>query len=91
MKKSMRLFVSGSLQPVFYNAFVKENADKLGIKGFIRTLKDGRTEVFVEGHIDSVKQMVPICKRGPQHSMIRNVDEKVESFQGFKDFKIIGF
>lgn len=91
MKKSVRLFVSGSVQPVFYNAFVKENADKLGIKGFVRALNDGRVEVFAEGHIDAVSQMIPICKRGPTHSQIRNVEEKNEHFQDFKDFKILGF
>ena len=45
MKNSVRLYISGTVQAVFYRAFVKENAEKLGIKGFVRNLEDGRVEV----------------------------------------------
>ena len=91
MKKSIRLTISGSVQGVFFRQFVKEQADKHGIKGYVRNLEDGRVEVFIEGDINSVDQMVPLCKRGPQHSQIRNVEEKEEKFQGFKEFKILRF
>ena len=91
MKKSVRIFVTGSLQPVFFNKFIKENADKLGARGFVRTLEDGRMEVFIEGDLDAVNQMIPICKRGPQHSVIRKIEEKDERFQDFKEFKVLNF
>ncbi len=89
MKKSVRYFIQGSVQPVFFNKFIKENADKLGVKGFVRTMEDGRIEIFIEGDIDAVERMAPICKRGPEHSMIRNVEEKPEHFQGFAEFKVL--
>lgn len=91
MKKSIRLFITGSLQPTFFNQFVKENADKLGIKGFVRKREDNRIEIFLEGPIDMVKQMIPLCERGPQHSLIRNVEQKDEKFQDFRDFRILNF
>ena len=31
MKKAVRLYVSGNVQSTFYNAFVKENAEKLNV------------------------------------------------------------
>lgn len=89
MKKSMRYFIQGSVQPVFFNKFIKDNADQLGVKGFIRVLEDSRIEIFIEGDIDAVNKMTPICKRGPEHSMIRNVEEKIERFQGFTEFKVL--
>ena len=91
MKKSLRLFISGSVQPLFFNRFIKDNADKLDIKGFIRNLENGKIEIFVEGDIDSMDKMVPLCRRGPQHSIIRSVEEKEERFQDFKDFKVLRF
>jgi len=91
MKRSMRFFVTGSVQPVFFNRFIKENADKLGVRGFIRNREDGRIEIFIEGDTDSVRQMTPLCKRGPQHSIIRKIEEQEERFQDFKDFKILDF
>ncbi|HTY44148.1 MAG TPA: acylphosphatase, partial [Patescibacteria group bacterium] len=41
MKKSVRLYISGTVQNVFFRAFVKENAEKYNVKGFIRNLEDG--------------------------------------------------
>ncbi len=91
MKKSIRLTINGSIQPVFFNRFIKENADKLGLKGYVRNAGDGKAEIFLEGNSDSVDTMVPICKKGPQHSMIRNIQEKEEKFQDFKEFKVMNF
>ena len=89
MKKSKRFFITGNVQPIFFHAFVKENADKLGIKGFVRTLEDRRIEIFIEGDINSVEKMAALCRRGPEHSLIRNVEERDSSFQGFGEFKVL--
>ncbi len=91
MKKSMRLFITGSVQAVFFNQFIKENADRLGVRGFIRTLEDKRIEIFIEGDIDAITKMAPLCRKGSQHSMIRKVEEREEKFQDFKDFRIMNF
>ena len=91
MKRSVRLFIKGSVQGIFFRQFIKENADKQGIKGHVRNLEDGRVEVFIEGDQDKVDSMISLCKQGPQHSQIRGVEEKEERFQDFKDFRIIRF
>jgi len=89
MKKSKRLFLTGSVGTMFFENFIKENADKLDIKGFLRKLEDGRTEIFLEGDNVSVDEMTSICNRGSQHTQIRHVEEKEEHFQDFKEFKIL--
>ncbi len=91
MKKSARVHITGSVQGVFFRQFIKDNADKNNLKGYVRNLEDGRVEIFIEGNIDSVDNMISICKRGPQHAQIRNVEIKDEKFQDFKDFKILRF
>lgn len=91
MIKSKRFFISGSLQPVLFNKFIKENAEKLEIKGFVRTLENGKMEIFIEGTIDSMTKMAPLCRKGPQHSIIRKIEERDENHQGFKDFKVLNF
>ena len=63
--------------------------DKFGVKGYVRNLEDGRVEIFIEGNKDNVEQMLNLCKQGPQHAQIRNIEEKPESFQDFKEFKIL--
>ena len=89
MKKSMRLYISGTVQGIFFRNFVKENAERYNVKGFVRNLEDGRVEIFLEGNIDDVAKMIEVCKTGPKHSQIKNVEEKEERFQDFKTFKVL--
>jgi len=89
MKKSIRLYIEGTVQGVFFRAFVKENAEKYNVKGFTRNLEDGRIEIFLEGDSDDVNKMTEVCKKGPKHSQIKSVKLKPERYQGFKDFKVL--
>ena len=89
MKKSVRLYIEGAVQGIFFRNFVKENAEKNDVHGFVRNLDDGRVEVFLEGGNEKVDRMIEFCKKGPKHAQIRNVILKEEKFQGFKDFKVL--
>jgi len=89
MKKSVRLYIDGTVQGVFFRAFVKENAERYNVKGFTRNLEDGRIEVFLEGDSDKVIKMIELCNKGPKHSKIKKVTMKPETFQDFKNFKIL--
>jgi acylphosphatase len=89
MKKANRLYIEGTVQGVFFRQFIKENAERQNLRGFVRNLEDGRVEVFIEGDNDSVDKMIELCKNGPKHSQIRNVEIKEEKFQDFKEFKIL--
>ncbi|MFC1666113.1 acylphosphatase [Nanoarchaeota archaeon] len=89
MKKSVRIYINGVVQGVFFRRFIKENAEKLNVKGFTRNLEDGRVEVFLEGNVDEVKKMIELCKKGPKHAQIRDVELKPEKFQSLKDFKVL--
>jgi len=89
MKKSVRIYIDGTVQGVFFRGFIKENAEKYDVKGFIRNLEDGRIEVFLEGQVNEVNKMIELCKKGPKHSIIKKVEIKPERFQGFKVFKVL--
>ncbi|MGD9275852.1 MAG: acylphosphatase [Candidatus Pacearchaeota archaeon] len=89
MKKSVRVYINGTVQGVFFRMFVKENAERHNVKGFVRNLEDGRVEVFFEGDSENVNKMIELCKKGPRHSVIRQVEVKPERFQGFKVFKVL--
>ncbi len=89
MKKSLRLYVEGTVQGVFYRNFIKENAEKYGVNGFVRNLEDGRIEVFLEGDSETVNKMIEICQQGPKHSQVKKITMKTEPFQGLKNFKVL--
>ncbi len=89
MKKSVRVYIDGTVQGVFFRMFIKENAERQNVKGFVRNLEDGKIEVFLEGQVDGVNKMIELCKKGPKHSIIKKVEIKPERFQDFKVFKIL--
>ena len=89
MKKSVRLYITGIVQGIFFRGFIKENAERYDVKGFVRNLEDGRVEVFLEGNVDNVNKMIELSKQGPKHSQIKKVEIKEEKFQDFKTFKVL--
>jgi len=89
MKKAVRIYINGTVQGVFFRAFIKENAERHNVKGFVRNLEDGRIEVFVEGDPDNVNKIIELCKKGPKHAQIRKTEVKPEKFQDFKTFKVL--
>lgn len=89
MKKSVRLYITGVVQGIFFRIFIKENAERNNVKGFVRNLEDGRVEIFLEGETDNVNKMIELCEKGPKHAQIKNVEMKPERFQGFRNFKVL--
>ena len=88
MKKAKRVYFSGIVQDIFFRAFIKENAEKFDIKGFVRNLEDGRVEAFFEGNQDEIERVIELCKNHKQ-AKIDNIEIKEEKFQDLKGFKIL--
>jgi|TARA_B100001971_G_C17955539_1_gene414743 acylphosphatase len=87
--KTNKIIISGTVQGVFFRNFVKEQAEKLGLKGFARNLDDGRVEVIVEGRDENVNEMVKKCKQGPAQSEIKEIEQEELNHQSFDSFKIL--
>ncbi len=58
--KRLHVFLSGLVQGVGMRFFVKNQAESLGLTGFVRNLEDGRVEIIAEG---SEKQLKELLKR----------------------------
>lgn len=86
--KTLRVKIKGLVQGLFFRKFVKENADKLGVRGFVRNLEDGRIEIVIEGRDEKVNELLAGCKKGPKHSEIKEIEVEEIKHQGFEDFKI---
>lgn len=91
MKKAVRVYIFGTVQGVLFRAFVKDKADKLDVKGYIRNKEDGSVEAWFEGNGNEVDEIVEVCKKGPEHSVIKRLDIVEESMQDMKDFRVIKF
>ena len=87
--KTVKVFITGNVQGVFFRKFIKDEADKLKLKGFVRNLDDGRVEVVIEGEDSKVNEMLEKCKTGSQHSDVKNAEVEDMNHQGFDSFKVL--
>ncbi|KAL5546124.1 hypothetical protein UlMin_005811 [Ulmus minor] len=68
--KTVRVVVKGRVQGVFYRNWTVENANQLGLKGWVRNRRDGSVEALFSGKSDSVQEMEQRCRRGPPAALV---------------------
>jgi len=84
-----RITVSGRVQGVFYRASALEAAQRFGVKGTVRNLRDGRVEVVAQGPQEAVQNMLDWCREGPPPAHVESVSVVEERATGeFPDFDI---
>ncbi|MFH1774579.1 MAG: acylphosphatase [Methanobacteriota archaeon] len=82
-------YISGRVQGVFFRSSAEEKAFELGIKGWVRNLRDGRVEAIFEGEKEKVEEMLRWCYKGPPYARVTNVEVKWEDYKGeFRSFGV---
>jgi acylphosphatase len=71
---TLRLRIEGFVQAVGYRHFAIEEANRLGIDGWIRNRSDGTVEALASGRTKAVEAFVGACMHGPEGSRIKNVE-----------------
>jgi acylphosphatase len=82
------VFVSGTVQGVFYRATTREEARKRGVDGWVKNLADGRVEAVFEGPEDAVAEMVEWCHEGSDRARVDHVEVSYDEPEGFDSFEI---
>ena len=55
----------GMVQGVFFRVEARDRARSLGLSGWVRMRRTGRSEAAFEGDDERVESMVEWCRRGP--------------------------
>lgn len=58
MKKRIHVYYSGSVQGVGFRFTTERIASKLGLKGWVRNIEDGRVELVCEGEESDVDALL---------------------------------
>jgi acylphosphatase len=73
-KRQVRMLISGRVQGVCFRAYTREEACRLGLKGWVRNLPDGRVEVLAQGDPAKVGVLESWCHQGPPHARVWQVE-----------------
>ncbi|HUD09241.1 MAG TPA: acylphosphatase [Patescibacteria group bacterium] len=83
-----RIFISGSVQGIGFRYFVKSNARRLKLTGWVKNTDDGRVEVLAQGSKENLEKLVKFCEKGPFLAEVKSVivdwEEEMEKFQSFE-------
>ncbi|HEY6241387.1 MAG TPA: acylphosphatase [Burkholderiales bacterium] len=84
MAKHLR--ISGSVQGVGFRYSMAEEADRLGVTGWVRNRRDGTVEAVVDGTEDAVDAILAWARRGPPSARVTGVqvEEIPGSFERFE-------
>jgi acylphosphatase len=85
--KRVRILVDGRLQGANFRYHTQQQAQKLGLAGFVRNLSDGRIEIDAQGDDESIEQLLVWCQEGPQSTNLKSIlfryDEPSEYMSDF--------
>jgi acylphosphatase len=89
-KIQIRVKIMGRVQGVCFRAKTKKEADRLGLKGWVRNQSGGSVEAVFEGNPASIAQMMGWCRKGPALSRVDQVQtETQKTVSGFTGFDIL--
>ena len=86
---AFRAQVHGRVQGVYYRAFARQSADRLGIRGYARNLHDGSVEVYAEGDRKQLDRLLSDLKQGPPAARVDSVEIAwLDYTGGYRDFSV---
>jgi acylphosphatase len=71
--RRVRAIISGRVQGVSYRAATAEEANRLGLVGWVRNRRDGTVELEAEGPAERITQLLAWCEQGPPAARVSRV------------------
>jgi acylphosphatase len=82
-----RLRIHGRVQGVWFREAMRQEAEALGIRGWVRNRMDGTVEAVVQGDPRAVEAIVAWARRGPRDAQVRRVEVSDEVAEPFATFE----
>jgi acylphosphatase len=84
------IIISGFVQGVGFRQFVKKEAGKLSLKGWVKNIDRGRVEALFDGEKELIEKMINLCKKGPFLAEVKNIEvEWEDKNMDFNSFELI--
>ena len=88
MKIARRVRVTGRVQGVFFRAWTREQAQQLGVSGWVRNCADGSVEAQFEGDGDAVKRIIDALQEGPPAARVDKMDVSEAETEDRNSFEV---
>ncbi|MGK7953280.1 MAG: acylphosphatase [Xenococcaceae cyanobacterium] len=87
--KQVKLTVSGKVQGVFFRHYTRQQALKLGLRGYVKNLVNGDVEIVAQGDPPQVDRLIEWAKSGSPAAEVNNLKlEVMFNEDEFQDFAI---
>ncbi len=71
--KAVKVRIHGRVQGVWYRASTRAEAERLGLRGWVRNRSDGSVEALLQGDAGTIDDMVAWCRSGPPAASVSAV------------------
>ena len=89
MKKRVHAFYAGRVHGVGFRLTAEEIAQRCGVVGWIKNLRDGRVELVAEAEEAALQQFLDAIRQGPMKNFINDVDMSwSDASETFDEFEI---
>ena len=88
--KAIQARVTGQVQGVAFRWHAQEQAQRLGVAGWVRNEVDGSVLVHAEGEDGAVDALVEWCRHGPPSARVRELAARDAAVSGASSFEVTG-
>jgi acylphosphatase len=85
--RRVHVWVTGSVQGVFFRATCIDRARELGLAGWVRNTLDGRVEAEFEGDDGALGSILDWCREGPPLARVESVEVRDKAPTGEQGFR----
>lgn len=89
MDRTEHFLIKGRVQGVGFREFVRVNAHKLKLSGWVKNLPNGDVECLASGGSEEMENLFLLLQKGPTFSKVSGVDRKVSHQSTSGGFEII--
>jgi len=80
--------IRGRVQGVGYRFWLRQQADRGGVQGWVRNLSSGAVEAYFAGDRKSVEDILVLCHQGPKDGHVADVNARDAADEAVSGFHI---
>lgn len=88
MAIARRVRITGRVQGVFFRAWTRDEAQTLGIAGWVRNCSDGSVEAQIEGEPEALDELIELLREGPPGARVDEVHWEEADLEGLSSFAV---